>query len=125
MSSGVLTYDKVAVEQVFQLALWKHHRTTTHRVGDEVEGVDVGEAVPQPGVVEEAEDAPVAATQPSEAASQRADARELVRAANRAQMARSGAVPLYPRPGTRCKPQSNGRNANGAVPLYPEPGTCC
>lgn len=57
MSSGVLTYDKVAVEQVFQLALWKHHRTTTHRVGDEVEGVDVDGAVVEAGVVGESENA--------------------------------------------------------------------
>ena len=62
MSSGVLAYDKVAVEQVFLFTFWTRHRTTAHCVGDEVEGVAVDEAVLESGVVEEVEDVRVDAT---------------------------------------------------------------
>ena len=62
LSTGMPTYDKVAVEQVFPITFWTRHRTSAHRFGDEVEGVGVDEAVVEAEVVDEAEDAPVAAT---------------------------------------------------------------
>lgn len=145
---GVPKYDNVAVEQTFLfVSRTCRHRTTAHLVG-KGRGRGRGRARGR-GRGRGRGRAFRSGTKQSEAASLRADSRETARAINREQTAGTraeqspptrdrtrvlvsrescqivtGAVSLYPGPGTRCKQRAKGLNTRGAVPLYPGEGMC-